>query len=94
MAKVVIDNEKIKQINQFYLELKTYAAVARELNISPATVKKYIIPDFGKEITIKKFDVSLIPLAGTYDVIIDETVCSLTESEMEEIKELWKEMTI
>ena len=36
----------IKEMNRLYLELKTYAAVARVTGFSPSTVKKYIVPDF------------------------------------------------
>ena len=44
MARTVIDQDKIKEINISYIKNKTYAAVARELGIAASTVKKYIIP--------------------------------------------------
>ena len=42
MARKVTEEDKIL-INELYIKLKTYAAVARETGFSPTTVKKYII---------------------------------------------------
>jgi DNA invertase Pin-like site-specific DNA recombinase len=52
MATKVTEQDKI-QINELYLELKTYAAVARETGFSPSTVKKYIIPNYISQNDIK-----------------------------------------
>ena len=42
MARKVTEEDKIL-MNELYLKLKTYAAVARETGFSPTTVKRYII---------------------------------------------------
>ena len=54
----LVTNEDIKTMNRLYLELKTYAAVARQTGFSPSTVKKYIISDYKpiEEKTIKRFE--------------------------------------
>ena len=43
MAKTVVTQEMIKEINELYTEIKTYAGVARKIGIAPTTVKKYIV---------------------------------------------------
>jgi hypothetical protein len=49
-----IETEDIKKINELYLQHKTYAAVGRIMQISPTTVKKYIIKDYMSETKIIK----------------------------------------
>lgn len=44
-----ITDEDVININKLYIKYGTYNGVANELGISPATVKKYIIPDFKVE---------------------------------------------
>lgn len=41
-----VKNENIIEMNELYLQLKTYAAVARKVGFSPSTVKKYIINNY------------------------------------------------
>ena len=57
MASKVTEQDKI-HMNELYLKLRTYAAVARETGFSASTVKKYIIPNYISQnnIKIKKFD--------------------------------------
>lgn len=40
--------EMIIQMNELYLDIKTYAGVARVIGVSPSTVKRYINPNFQK----------------------------------------------
>lgn len=44
MARVT--QEEIKEMNELYLQYKTYSAVAREIGRAPSTVKKYIDPNY------------------------------------------------
>lgn len=57
MANRVTENDKIK-INELYVKLKTYAAVARETGFSASTVKKYVVPGYipQEKIIIRKFE--------------------------------------
>ena len=43
-----VTEDMIIQMNELYIELKTYAAVSRIVGVSPTTVKKYINPNFSK----------------------------------------------
>ena len=38
--------EEIIQMNELYLEYRTYSAVAREVGRAPSTVKRYIDPNY------------------------------------------------
>ena len=97
MARTVVTQEMIKQINELYLKIKTYSGVAREIGIAPSTVKKYIIPNYQSEDSIKKkiFQKEDIPKLSfeKFKNLNDwGELCFLSESEKEEIKELWNEI--
>lgn len=92
-----VSPEDIIKFNDLYLELKTYAGVARETGFSASTVKKYIIKDYvhAEKIETQKF-------SGDLPEFIPEvfrrqnwvSFLDMTEEEYEEIKELWKEMSL
>lgn len=93
MAKLSV--EKIEQINKIYLETGTYAATARIVGCSPATVKKYVVEDFTlaapKEIIT--FSEQIVPielLTITKEEL--KNLGGLSQSEIEEIHSLWEEM--
>lgn len=44
-----IDDSTIEKINELYLEYGVKARVARELGVSPASVSKYIQPNYVKK---------------------------------------------
>jgi len=41
-----VTEEEIKRINELYIQLGTYAAVAREVGRAPSTVKRYVDLNF------------------------------------------------
>lgn len=93
----VVTNEDIKTMNRLYLELKTYAAVARKTGFSPATVKKYIQPDFTpiEEKDIKRFNEPLPDFDPSMFRCDDwGHLCVLSDEEVVEIRELWKEIEL
>lgn len=99
MARTVIDQSMIIKINNAYLRLRTYAAVARELGISPSTVSKYVIKDYQpiKNENIKKFDYDEYISRTHIPFNIKEDLSNelvLTSEEKEELEELWKELSI
>ena len=97
MASKVTEQDKIK-MNELYLELRTYASVARETGFSASTVKKYIIPNYVsiENIEIKKFDKEIPADFLPYPTSGLEWSQLLTASpqEWEEIEELRKEIAI
>lgn len=94
----LITQEDKKKINKLYLELGTYAAVARATGFSPGTVKKYVIPGYTyvEESAVKRYDRDGLP---DLDPMMFREVdwgdlCILSEEECREIKELWKELEL
>ena len=101
MGRLVMTQEKIIEINELYLQIKTYAGVSRALggSPSPTTVKKYIIPNYQsqKNIDIKKFDKESISKEFDFNSFLIENwgeLCILSNAEQEEIKELWNELLL
>lgn len=101
-----VSSEDIIEMNELYLKLGTYAAVARATGFSPSTVKKYIKSDYIAADTRKliKFDKEIADLDGESKEakdIIDlfgykswDLLGKLSPEEEKEIEELWKEMYI
>lgn len=101
MGRLVMTQEKIIEINELYLQIKTYAGVSRALggSPSPTTVKKYIIPNYQsqKNIDIKKFDKESISKNFITNNFLIENwgeLCILSDEEKKEIKELWNELLL
>ena len=93
----VITNSVIQALNRLYIDLKTYAAVARATGFSPATVKKYVIKDYKvvDENNIIRFNKPLPDLDSTMFRCDDwGHLCLLSEDEINEIKILWKELEV
>lgn len=97
MAKP-ITQEKILEINMAYYKCKTYSGAAKVCGCAASTVKKYIIPDFvpPAAINVTKFDEALLTDFDSTPFQIEDwgSLCEHTESEKEEIRELWKEMVM
>lgn len=98
MAKKVSDND-IQIFNELYYKYKTYAEVARQTGFSATTVKKYIIPNWRPTelLNIRHLSESDIPQISIECFKNQEnwgSLCELTESEIEEIKNLWEELSI
>ena len=80
MANKVTPDD-ILQMNTLYLELKTYAAVARKTGFSAGTVKKYIIPNFTPAAEETKWDGILFPV-GTF-VISKEDLSDIETTQLD-----------
>ena len=101
MARTVVTQDMIIQMNELYLELGTYAGVSRAMEGTPSatTVKKYIIPGFTskKNITMKVFQKDDLP-EFAMDMFngVDNwgDLCSLSNNEREEIVKLWDEILV
>jgi hypothetical protein len=96
-----VTNEDILRINELYYKHKTYAEVARQTGFAASTVKKYVIKDWKpvEKRNIVKFDLADLPdftsAAELFRGINNYgNLCSLTDYEREQMKELWEEMPI
>ena len=96
-----VTNEDILRINELYYKHKTYAEVARQTGFSAGTVKKYVIKGWEPIVTenIIRFDIAQLPdFTKAAEIFrgIDNygNLCVLTDLEVEEIKELWRELAI
>lgn len=100
MSRTIITQEMVKEINELYLQIGTYAGVARKIGIAPTTVKKYVVPNYTAESTIQKkvFDKNKLPKDIDFSPFANKEdwgdLCVLSEQEKEEIKELWKELSM
>lgn len=92
--------EDIEKMNIEYLNCHSYAEVARRTGWAASTVKNYIYPDFGvvPESEIKRFDPDKDMPQFTTDIfkglINYGDLCVLSEEEKDEIRDLWKEITV
>lgn len=99
MAQKVTAND-IKQFNELYYELKSYAEVARRTGWSASTVSKYIDKNYKPVVVenIKRFNMNTdMPDFSTemFEGIENwGDLCILTESEEKGVRELWEELSI
>jgi hypothetical protein len=96
MARVT--QQDIINFNNLYYKYKTYAEVARQTGFSAGTVSKYVdrnyVPvdeankkTFSGEINDSNFD--MLAAADVWGGLL-----SLSETELNELNELWNELTI
>lgn len=93
----IITQKEIKEINEAYLEIGTYAGVARKLGFSPSTIKKYVIDGYTKvdESKVKHFTGPLPEFDPKPFRCRDwRHLCELSEEEMEEMKSIWEEIEV
>ena len=94
---VKVNEELINRMLELYKELKTYAAVAREIGVSASTCSKYIKMVQEEEKNRIKAAKNFIPfdkeIKSIEEIKIDwNDCCFLDEKEVKEIEELWKEI--
>ena len=100
MARTVITEEKKIEINELYLKIGTYSGVAKIVGCAPSTVKKYIIEGYvpqaniTQKIKFKKEDLPQFSSSSFRGVNNWGDLCRLSNTEREEIKELWKELVM
>ena len=100
MARTQVTQDIIIEMNELYIQLKTYAGVSRAMggSPSPTTVKKYIIPNYTPkaQLSIKHFNKELPEI--NFKMFLNSKnwgeFCALSEEEKDEIIELWKEISI
>lgn len=93
MAK--LSEEKIAEINKVYAEVGTYSGTAKIVGCSPATVKKYCQMEVIPDSTVRILFNGTIPPVEEINWPSEEEISNLaklSETEIEEIHELWKEL--
>ena len=94
---IKVNEELINRMLELYKELKTYAAVAREIGVSASTCSKYIKMALSEEknkVEAKKnyipFDKEIKPIE---EIKIEwEDICWLSPEEVKDIEDLWREI--
>lgn len=93
-----VSTEDIRQMNEVYYRCKSYAETARQTGWSASTVSKYIdknfVPVCTNEIrhfegTMPDFNLNMFTEAESIGELF-----VLTADEIEEVKELWKELVV
>lgn len=94
-----VTQDEIVRMNDLYLVIGTYSGVARETGRSPSTVKRYIISDYTPQNKAPAaFDENLWSAAKgfvpDYVNFMKEGFSLQTESEKEEMRTYWKELSL
>lgn len=94
----IITQTDIKNINKLYLELGTYAAVSRATGFSPGTVKKYVVPGYTivDDKSIVHYSREALPEFEPERFRGKDwgEMCVLSQDELQEIYDLWKEIEL
>lgn len=100
MAK--LSDEKITEIQKRYAECGVYAQVARELCVSPATVKKYVSSSSSNSarspkvsVPITKFESEPLPIEQIVSPLTHQgwlDWCSFTEEDLKSVESLKGEL--
>lgn len=93
--------DDVRKINEIYYKCHSYAETARQTGWSASTVRSYVDPNFNPvtEDKIHRFDPDT-EFKGFDNYEIWEgldnfgVLCTLSDEEYEEIKQLWEELTI
>ena len=105
-----IDEETIIRINEIYLKCGVKSQTARIVNVSPATVTKYLIPNYisqeDRDNTTVTFDKEIKGAENLIADILNRVtencsaaaafceICKVTPEEWEEIREIQKGIII
>ena len=97
MARVT--SEDILRMNEIYYKTHVFAEVARQTGFSASTVRKYVNVNW-KPVELDKiikFDLNNLPEFDTtpFKHVSDYgAMCILDDEEIDQIRELWKELAV
>ena len=97
MARVT--SEDILRMNKIYYQTHVFAEVARQTGFSASTVRKYVDVNW-KPVELDKiikFDLNNLPEFDTtpFKHVSDYgAMCILDDEEIDQIRELWKELAV
>ena len=96
-----VTNEDILRMNEIYYKTRVFAEVARQTGFSASTVRKYVDVNWKpvENENIVRFSLEQLPdykeaVKNFRGVDNYGYLCQLTPNETEEIKELWKELSV
>ena len=97
MARVT--SEDILRMNEIYYKTRVFAEVARQTGFSASTVRKYVDVNWKpfESDKIIKFDLNNLPEFDTtpFKHVSDYgAMCILDDEEIDQIRELWKELAV
>ena len=94
-----VTSEDILRMNKIYYQTRVFAEVARQTGFSASTVRKYVDVNW-KPIELDKiikFDLNNLPEFDTtpFKHVSDYgAMCILDDEEIDQIRELWKELAV
>ena len=94
-----VTSEDILRMNEIYYKTHVFAEVARQTGFSASTVRKYIDVNW-KPVELDKiikFDLNNLPEFDTtpFKHVSDYgAMCILDDEEIDQIRELWKELAV
>ena len=98
MPRKTVTQTDIQKMNELYLQIGTYAGVAREVGLSASTVKRYIITDYVAAEEVEKIKIIFdkeIPAAEAVSFPSDWTnFLALSSEEKADCEVLRKEVLI
>ena len=89
------------QINELYKKIGTYSGVARELGISPSTVKRYVLTNYTPAADLPVVPAN-IPFCRkkiesfvlSAEEMQNPDISKLTAQELSDMEEFWKELAL
>ena len=94
-----VTSEDILRMNEIYYKTHVFAEVARQTGFSASTVRKYVDVNW-KPVELDKiikFDLNNLPEFDTtpFKHVSDYgAMCILDDAEIDQIRELWKELAV
>ena len=94
-----VTSEDILRMNKIYYQTHVFAEVARQTGFSASTVRKYVDVNW-KPVELDKiikFDLNNLPEFDTtpFKHVSDYgAMCTLDDEEIDQIRELWKELAV
>ena len=94
-----VTSEDILRMNEIYYKTHVFAEVARQTGFSASTVRKYVDVNW-KPVELDKiikFDLNNLPEFDTtpFKHVSDYgAMCTLDDEEIDQIRELWKELAV
>lgn len=97
MASRVTQSD-IENMNKLYIKYGTYAEVARQTGFSASTVRRYIIKDYKpqEKLVLNKYTGEIPEINFNLFKGVENwgELCVLSNEEKDEIRELWKELSL